>query len=126
MSEGVWEYFPFLYNFSSFFIVFLTSNTVVYLIGIVSLGSLSIYTSKLFFGSFGLYKNYFLPPFCFFVLQYLYGAQELRIEYPFIFCVKHLFFENLLGNLNVFPSFRLHFLFFFVELQQFVIYTLCY
>ena len=53
-----------------------------------------------------------------FFLHDLNGAQELFIENPFILDDKHIVLENLRGNLNILPSFRLHFLDLFVILQQ--------
>jgi hypothetical protein len=55
------------------------------------------------------------------VLQYLYGAQDDFIVNPFIFLLVHLFLVNFRGNENIFPSRRIHFLFFLLVLQQFFI-----
>lgn len=73
-----------------------------------------------------IFENYHLELFFFseeitYLLQYLYGAQELRIVNPFTFFMQR-FRVNLRGNENIRPSFRLHFLCRRVDLQHFFIY----
>jgi hypothetical protein len=62
-----------------------------------------------------------LPLRVLYFLQYLYGAQDDFIVNPFIFLLVHLFLVNFRGNENIFPSRRMHFLFFLLTLQQFFI-----
>jgi hypothetical protein len=66
--------------------------------------------------------NYFLILLV--LLQYLYGAQELRIVNPFTFFMQRLR-VYLRGKEKIRPSLRLHFLSRRLDRQQFFIYILC-